>query len=253
MDCSLEDFRQEAEQLASHFVDSLSELGHEDIAKYADGKLMFWEIDKQMGKFPGCTVQKSILESYDDVLVIPPGFHECTDPESGDEIPVLEDNDRITYIYCGRKDGEGREEGNRYEMWLGDMALSDGIMRKLASADTFETFLPRAIDMEKHAKEAYKRDIYCMCGPISASDRDEKEQDFLLKFAPAIARGEDQMDAACYAMESVMRKGCSLKDAMKYVERYSPQAALDGIKIFSRNAAHVLQKNHPELFRQNTR
>lgn len=237
LQCQLEIYAQEriADNIPQKGVDALL------------SKERFWQCMRAKEEWPSYTVMpsptdfvhNSAADRYDDVEIIPPGFHDETEP-STDTYPVIADDDDFLYIEEDYWHKKSADINARYRLVLkdaemsckalGDMASTCPVNGALASSNRFDEVHKKAKELLPKMKEARDRldAMYETAVTISTASSNMTNQFMQVYWnaynSPNMTDKDDHEAACCKAIAFCMDNGATQSEVLKLVDTKAPMA-----------------------------
>ena len=161
---------------------------------------------------------------YDDVELIPPGFHDETDPKL-DAYPVIADDMDLLYIEEDYRQGVAADQNARYRLVLKDgemdckalgvIASTCPVDGALSSSNDFEAIYGKAMEMLPKMRQARERldAMYQTAETIHTASSDMANQFMQVYWeaynSPNMTNKDDHEAACCKAIRHCMDKGAT--------------------------------------------
>lgn len=210
-------------------------------------KERFWQCMRAKEEWPSFTVMPSptdfahnkSAERYDDVEIIPPGFHDETEP-STDTYPVIADDDDFLYIEEDYWHKKSADIHARYRLVLkdaemsckalGDLASTCPVNGALASSNRFDEVHKKAKELLPKMKEARERldTMYETAVTIRTASSNMTNQFMQVYWnaynSPNMTDKDDHEAACCQAIRHCMDMGATQSEVLKLVDTKAPMA-----------------------------
>ena len=176
---------------------------------------------------------------YDDVELIPPGFHDETDPKL-DAYPVIADDMDLLYIEEDYRQGVAADQNARYRLVLKDgemeckaleeIASTCPVSGALSSSNDFEAIYGKAMEMLPKMRQARERldAMYETAETICTTSSDMASQFMQIYWeaynSPNMTNKDDHEAACCKAIRHCMDKGATQSQILKLVDSKAPMA-----------------------------
>lgn len=235
-------------QLNNYAQARLDEVGHCKDVDALMSKSKFWQCMEAKEKWPTCKIIPSPVSfghanssnRYNDVEIIPHGFHDETEPAM-DEYPVIADDSDLLYIEEDHKEGRAASENARYRLVLkdrdmnctalGEKAKNCPIQGALYSSNDFDAVYAKAMELLPMMREAKERleAMYETAVTIRTASSHMANQ-FMQVYWNAYNRSnmtnkDDHEAACCKAIRYCMDKGATKKEVLRIVDTKAPMAA----------------------------
>ena len=219
--------------------------GKEVAALMSKGK--FWQCMEAKEERPTCMVcpspttfhQTKQGKAYDDVEIIPHGFHDDAAPAT-DTYPVIADDNNLLYIEEDFKTGRAASENARYRLVLkdgeldckalGEIARTCPIQGALCSSNDFDTVFNKAKELLPVMKEAKERldAMYETAVTIRTASSNMTNQFMQVYWnaynSPNMTDKDDHEAACCKAIGYCLDSGATKSEVMKLVDTKAPMA-----------------------------
>ena len=176
---------------------------------------------------------------YDDVELIPPGFHDETDTKL-DAYPVIADDMDLLYIEEDYRQGVAADQNARYRLVLkdgemdckalGEIASICPVDGALSSSNDFEAIYGKAMEMLPKMRQARERldAMYQTAETIHTASSDMANQFMQVYWetynSPNMTNKDDHEAACCKAIRHCMNKGATQSQILKLVDTKAPMA-----------------------------
>ncbi len=217
----------------------------EVVALMSKGK--FWQCKDAKEERPTCTVQPSpttftsskVGKFYDDVEIIPHGFHDETEPTT-DNYPVIADDSNFLYIEEDFKNGRAASENARYRLVLkdaemdckalGEIASTCPVQGALCSSNDFDAVHAKAKELLPMMKEAKERldamyETAVTIRTASSNMTNQFMQVYWNAYNSPNMTSKDDHEAACRkAIDYCIDSGATKGELLKLVDSKAPMA-----------------------------
>ena len=198
------------------------------------------DIDKDTEHFAIVPDQTSnTAKPYDDVELIPPGFHDETEP-TVDAYPVIADDNDLLYIEENFKAGQAAKENARYRLVLkdgemackalGEIAEKCPVQGALCSSNDFDTVHAKAkelLPVMKEAKDRLEAMYETAMGKytVTSSLTNQFMQVYWNVYnIPNMTDKDDHDAACCKAIAYCLDNGATKSEILKLVDTKAPMA-----------------------------
>lgn len=210
-------------------------------------KNRFWQCMKAKERWPNYTVMPSPTsfnranpaQDYDGVELIPPGFHDETDPRM-DSYPVIADNENLLYIEEDYWQKQAADENASFRLVLkdgemdcravADIANSCPVQGALMASNQFSEVLGKVKELLPKMREARERldAMYETAVTIRTASSNMSNQ-FMQVYWSAyngsnMTDKDDHEAACCKAIRCCMDRGAKQGEILKIVDAKAPMA-----------------------------
>ena len=216
----------------------------------------FWQCMEAKEERPTCTVRPSpttftnakLGKLYDDVEIIPHGFHDETEPTT-DTYPVIADDSNFLYIEEDFKTGRAASENARYRLVLkdaemdckalGEIASTYPVQCALCSSNDFDTVYTKAKELLPVMKEAKERldamyETAVTIRTASSNIANQFMQVYWNAYNSPNMTIKDDHEAACRkAIGYCMDNGATKGELLKLVDTKAPMAVWEQNGIYA--------------------
>ena len=198
----------------------------------------FWQCMEAKEERPTCKVCPSPI-AYDDVEIIPHGFHDETEPAT-DTYPVIADDSNLLYIEEDFKNGRAASENARYRLVLkdaemdckalGEIAGTCPIQGALCSSNDFDTVFNKAKELLPIMTEAKERldAMYETAVTIRTASSNMTNRFMQVYWnaynSPNMTAKDDHEAACCKAIGYCLDSGATKSEVLKLVDTKAPMA-----------------------------